>query len=229
MPSVKIYKQTGAAAGTVELNDSVFGAEYNEALIHQAVVAQMNNARQGTKSALTRTEVRGGGIKPWRQKGTGRARQGSTRAPQWIKGGVVFAPKPRDFSQKMNKQAKRAALLSALSAKVEAQELVLIDEIKLQAAKTKEMAAIMEALKLNIKTHIAINEKGEQVEKVSASLPTILLVVTDKDDEIVRAAGNLPYVVTIRSNLINVYDVVGCTKLVATLEAAKKIEEAYKA
>ena len=120
MPSIKIYKQTGEEAGTLNLDDSVFGVEYNESLIHQAVTAQRNNARQGTKCTLTRTEVRGGGIKPWRQKGTGRARQGSIRAPQWIKGGVVFAPKPRDFSQKVNKQARRNALISALSEKVRA-------------------------------------------------------------------------------------------------------------
>lgn len=208
MPSIKVYKQTGEAAGTMNLDESVFAAEYNEPLIHQVVVAQMNNKRQGTKSTLTRTEVRGGGIKPWRQKGTGRARQGSIRAPQWNKGGVVFAPKPRDFSQKVNKQAKRGALVSALSAKVTADELVVVDEIKLQAAKTKEMAAVVKALNLTSR---------------------VLLVVTEKDEAVVRAANNLQNVTTIPANLINVYDIVANTKLVATKDAVKKIEEAYKA
>lgn len=207
MPSIKMYKQTGEQAGELMLNDSVFAAEYNEALIHQVVVAQLNNARQGTKSALTRTEVRGGGIKPWRQKGTGRARQGSIRAPQWVKGGVVFAPKPRDFSQKVNKQAKRGALVSALSEKLATNELMIVDEIKLKAAKTKEMVAILEALKLDKK---------------------VLLVVTEADAEIVRASGNIPNVTTIASNLINVYDIVANIKCVATKAAIMNIEEAYK-
>lgn len=208
MPNIKLYKQSGEQSGTVELADSVFGQDYNEALIHQVVVAQMANDRQGTKSTLTRSEVRGGGIKPWRQKGTGRARQGSIRAPQWIKGGVVFAPKPRDFSKKVNKQAKRIATLSALSAKVSADEVIVIDEIKLTAAKTREMAKILEAFKINSK---------------------VLLVVTDKDESVVRASGNLPNVTTINSDLINVYDIVAHAKFVATLDAMKKIEEAYKA
>lgn len=229
MPSVKVYKQTGEAAGTIELDDSVFAAEYNEALIHQAVVAQMNNARQGTKSALTRSEVRGGGIKPWRQKGTGRARQGSIRSPQWVKGGVVFAPKPRDFSQKVNKQAKRAAFLSALSAKLADDEIVLVDKIALASAKTKEMAAVMQALKLNVKTHKALNEQGEIVEKVSKALPKILLVVADNDESVSRASGNLPCVTTVASNLLSVYDIVSYDKCLFTVEAVKKVEEAYKA
>ena len=208
MPSIKIYKQTGEEAGTLNLDDSVFGVEYNESLIHQAVTAQRNNARQGTKCTLTRTEVRGGGIKPWRQKGTGRARQGSIRAPQWIKGGVVFAPKPRDFSQKVNKQARRNALISALSEKVRAEQLVVVDEIKLPAPKTKEMAKVLAALKLDKR---------------------VLLVVTDADADVVRAANNLENVKTLPSSQINVYDVVATTKLLATKAAITKIEEAYKA
>ncbi|MCI8435121.1 MAG: 50S ribosomal protein L4 [Clostridia bacterium] len=208
MPSIKIYKQTGEEAGTLNLDDSVFGVEYNESLIHQAVTAQRNNARQGTKCTLTRTEVRGGGIKPWRQKGTGRARQGSIRAPQWIKGGVVFAPKPRDFSQKVNKQARRNALISALSEKVRAEQLVVVDEIKLPAPKTKEMAKVLAALKLDKR---------------------VLLVVTDADADVVRAANNLENVKTLPSSQINVYDVVANTKLLATKAAITKIEEAYKA
>jgi large subunit ribosomal protein L4 len=199
---------TGEKAGTMSLNDSVFGAEYNEALIHQVVVAQANNKRQGTKSTLTRREVRGGGIKPWRQKGTGRARQGSIRSPQWKGGGVVFAPKPRDFSQKVNKVQKRNALVSALSGKVADENLIVVDELKLAAPKTREMAAVMDALKLDRR---------------------VLLVVTDTDADVVRAANNLENVVTIPSNLINVYDVVNNEKLMATKAAVLKIEEAYKA
>lgn len=208
MPSIKKYKQTGEASGSVKLDDSVFAAEYNEPLIHQVVVAQLNNARQGTKSTLTRAEVRGGGIKPWRQKGTGRARQGSIRSPQWIHGGVVFAPKPRDFSQKVNKQAKRGALVSALSQKLTQDEFMIVDEIKLSEAKTKEMAKVLDALKISKRA---------------------LLIVTDNDEAIVRASRNIPYIKTIASNQINVYDIVACNKCIATLDAVKKIEEAYKA
>lgn len=208
MASIKVYKQTGAEAGTMNLDDSVFAVEFNEALVHQVVVAQQNNARQGTKSTLTRTEVRGGGIKPWRQKGTGRARQGSIRSPQWTGGGVVFAPKPRDFSQKVNKQMKRGALCSVLSDKIAENAMVVVDEIKLEAAKTKEMVAVMKAL---------------GVEKRA------LLVVTDADEAVVRAANNIPNVTTINSTLINVYDVMANEKLVMTKSAVEKIEEAYKA
>ena len=208
MASIKVYKQTGAEAGTMNLDDSVFAVEFNEALVHQVVVAQQNNARQGTKSTLTRTEVRGGGVKPWRQKGTGRARQGSIRSPQWTCGGVVFAPKPRDFSQKVNKQMKRGALCCALSDKVACDAMVVVDEIKLAAAKTKEMIAVMKAL---------------GVEKRA------LLVVTDADEAVVRAANNIPTVTTVNSALINVYDVMANEKLVMTKSAVEKIEEAYKA
>ncbi len=207
MPSVKVYNQTGKEAGSIELDDSVFAVEYNEALIHQAVVAQRNNARQGTKCTLTRTEVRGGGIKPWRQKGTGRARQGSIRSPQWTGGGVVFAPKPRDFSQKVNKQAKRGALCSALSEKLREGALTVVNEIKIEP-KTKEMVKVLSALKMDKR---------------------VLVVVTDADDAVVRAAGNIQGVSTINSKQINVYDLVANAKCVMTQEAVKKIEEAYKA
>lgn len=208
MPSIKVYSQTGAEVSTMELDESVFGAEYRQALIHQVVVAQLNNKRQGTKSTLTRTEVRGGGIKPWRQKGTGRARQGSIRSPQWTGGGVVFAPKPRDFSQKINKTAKRVALVSALSAKLSDGNMIVVDKIQLENAKTKEMAAVMKALGMEKRA---------------------LLVVTDEDAAVVRAARNIPDVTTIASELINVYDVVANEKFIATQAAVKKIEEAYKA
>ena len=208
MPSIKIYKQTGEEAGKLELDESVFGVEYNEALIHQAVTAQRNNARQGTKSTLTRTEVRGGGIKPWRQKGTGRARQGSIRAPQWVKGGVVFAPKPRDFSQKMNKVARRGALVSALSEKVRDGEVTVLDKLVLADAKTKEMVKVLTALKLD---------------------KSVLVLTTDNDAAVIRAAGNIPSVKTLACSQINVYDVVAYNRVLATTEAIKKIEEAYKA
>ncbi len=208
MPTIKVLNQQGAAVGEMQLDDSVFGFEYKEALIHQVIVAQQNNARQGTKSTLTRTEVRGGGIKPWRQKGTGRARQGSIRAPQWKGGGVVFAPKPRSFSQKVNKMSKVTALCSALSAKVSENELIVLDKIELTAPKTKEVAAILKAL---------------GAEK------RVLLVVTDENADVVRAARNLPSVTTVNSDLINVYDVVANEKLVATKDAVETIEEVYKA
>ncbi len=208
MPSIKVLNQAGVEVSTMELNESVFGVEYKPALIHQVVVAQLNNKRQGTKSTLTRTEVRGGGIKPWRQKGTGRARQGSIRSPQWTGGGVVFAPKPRDFSQKINKKAKRVALLSSLSAKLSDGDMIVVDKLALEAAKTKEMAAVLKAL---------------NVEK------RVLLVVTKEDADVVRAAKNIPTVTTIASDLINVYDVVANEKFIATEQAIKNIEEAYKA
>lgn len=208
MPSIKVLNQNGAEVSTLELDESVFGAEYREALIHQVVVAQLNNKRQGTKSTLTRTEVRGGGIKPWRQKGTGRARQGSIRSPQWTGGGVVFAPKPRDFSQKVNKVAKRNALVSALSAKLADGNMIVVDKITLENAKTKEMVAVMNAL--------GVDKRA-------------LLVVTGEDAAVVRAAKNIPTVTTMASELINVYDLVANEKLVVTEAAVKKIEEAYKA
>lgn len=208
MPTIDILNQNGDKTGTLELDESVFGAAYNEPLIHQAVVAQMNNARQGTKSTLTRTEVRGGGIKPWRQKGTGRARQGSIRAPQWVKGGVVFAPKPRDFSQKMNKEAKRGAMISALSKKYTDGQIVVVDEIKLAAAKTKEMVKVVEALKL---------EKN------------VVLCITDTDADVVRAANNIPFVTTVNSEFVSVYDVVANNKFVATKAAIEKLTERCKA
>ena len=147
MAAIKVLNMKGSEVGTIELNDNVFGVDYNEPLIHQAVVTRLANERQGTKSTLTRTEVRGGGIKPWRQKGTGRARQGSIRAPQWIKGGVVFAPKSRDFSKKMNVTARRTAMFSALSKKVADGEFYVIDEVAVANGKTKEMVAFLDAFK----------------------------------------------------------------------------------
>ena len=206
MPSVKVYKMDGTEAGTIELSEKVFGAEYNEPLIHQAVVTRLANERQGTKSTLTRTEVRGGGRKPWRQKGTGNARQGSIRAPQWIKGGVVFAPKSRDFSKDMNKKAKAAALVSALSKKVADGELIVVESLSVKGGKTKEMVAFKNALHLEKST----------------------VVVMDNDDELViRAAKNIQKFNTLPVAQISTYEVVANSKVVLTKEAVKKIEEVY--
>ena len=206
MPNIKVYKMDGSEAGSMELSDKVFGAEYNEALIHQAVVTRLANERQGTKSTLTRTEVRGGGKKPWRQKGTGNARQGSIRAPQWVKGGVVFAPKSRDFSKDMNKKAKAAALRSALSKKLSDGELVVVDGLAVKEGKTKEMKGFAEALKLDKKA----------------------VVVMDANDELViRAARNLPRLTTLPVAQISTYEVVANAKVVLTKAAVEKIEEVY--
>ena len=190
----------------IELNEAVFGQEYNEALIHQVVVAQLANKRQGTKSTLTRTEVSGGGKKPWRQKGTGRARQGSIRSPQWTGGGVVFAPKPRDFSQKINKKMKIAATISALSAKVSANDLVVVDKIELAEAKTKLIANMLKSLNIDSK---------------------VLVVVANDDEKILRASNNLQDVTIINADLVNVYDLAANKKLIATVDAIKKLEEVY--
>lgn len=206
MPTIKVFKMDGTEAGTMQLNDKVFGVEYNEPLIHQAVVTRLANERQGTKSTLTRTEVRGGGRKPWRQKGTGNARQGSIRAPQWIKGGVVFAPKPRDFSKDMNKKAKVAALLSALSKKVSDGELVVIDSLEVKEGKTKEMVAFQKALGL---------EKSA-------------IIYMDNDDiKVIRAAQNIQKLSTLPVAQISTYEIVANAKVVLTKAAVKKIEEVY--
>ena len=183
---LNVMNMAGKKVGTVELNDELFNIEYNEALIHQIVVAQLANKRQGTKSTLTRAEVRGGGVKPYRQKGTGRARQGSIRSPQFVKGGVVFAPKPRDFSKRTNKFARRLALLSALSEKIRTNEVTVIDNIELKDAKTKEVVAVLKALGLD---------------------KTTLIVTADKDELVLRAAGNLEKVEVTTADLINVYEV----------------------
>ena len=204
MASVKVYNMSCSEVGAIELNDSVFGVEYKEALIHQAIVTRLANERQGTKSTLTRSEVRGGGIKPWRQKGTGRARQGSIRAPQWIKGGVVFAPKSRDFSKKMNASAKKAALLSALSKKVADGEFIVVDELKVTEPKTKEMAAFAKALGLN---------------------KTALVVMDNDDVNVIRAAANLPKLETLPLAQLSTYEVVANAKVVMTKAAVEKFQE----
>ena len=208
MPIVKIYKMDGTEAGEMTLSDTIFGAEYNEPLIHQAVVTRLANERQGTKSTLTRSEVRGGGVKPWRQKGTGRARQGSIRAPQWIKGGVVFAPKSRDFSKKMNVEAKRGALFSALSKKVADGELIVVEKLEVSAPKTKEMVKFLDALKLDKRT---------------------VLVMDNDDVNVILASRNIQKLSTLPVEQINTYDVVANAKVVLTKGAAEKIQEVYGA
>ena len=206
MPSINVYKMDGSVAGKINLSDKVFGVDYNEALIHQAVVTRLANERQGTKSTLTRTEVRGGGRKPWRQKGTGNARQGSIRAPQWIKGGVVFAPKSRDFSKDMNKKAKVGALLSALSKKVADGELVVVDSLVVKEGKTKEMVAFQKALNLD---------------------KSAVLVMDNDDINVIRAARNIEKLSTLPVAQISTYEVVANSKVVLTKEAVKKLEEVY--
>lgn len=203
---LKVYNMKAKEVGKIDLNSNVFEQEYNEALIHQVIVAQLANKRQGTKSTLTRSEVRGGGAKPWRQKGTGRARQGSIRSPQWIKGGVVFAPKPRDFSQKINKKMKEGALKSALSAKVSDGNVTVLDKLAVKNAKTKEIQAVLDSFKINSK---------------------VLMVVNEYSEEIMRAARNIPYLTLTTAELINVYDLVANAKCIMTEEAVKKIEEVY--
>ncbi len=206
MLNVNIYDLSAKKVGTVELSE-IFQEEYRESLIHQVVLAQLANKRQGTKSTLTRSEVRGGGRKPWRQKGTGRARQGSIRSPQWTKGGVVFAPKPRDFSQKINKRMKRIALFSALSKKVELNEFIVLKDFNLKDGKTKEVAKVIK--------NFGFNER-------------VLFVLSEGDDLVVRAAKNIEKVSTLNVDLLNVYDVVANAKLIITANALKRFEEANK-
>ena len=206
MANVSVYNMEGKEVGTIELNDAVFGVAVNEHLVHMAVVQQLANNRQGTQKAKTRSEVSGGGRKPWRQKGTGHARQGSTRAPQWTGGGVVFAPVPRDYSFKMNKKEKRAALKSALSDKVANGKLVVVDALTFDAPKTKEFAKVM--------TNLNVNDKA-------------LVVLNDNDANVVLSAKNIPTVKTGLTNTINVYDVVNAKTLVLTQDAVKTIEEVY--
>ncbi|MCD8037282.1 MAG: 50S ribosomal protein L4 [Clostridiales bacterium] len=205
MANVKVYNMSGAEVGTIELSDAVFGVEINEHVMHLAVVQYLANQRQGTQSAKTRSEVRGGGKKPFRQKGTGRARQGSIRAPQWTGGGVVFAPKPRDYSFKLNKKVKRLALQSALTTKVVENKIIVVDSLDLAEAKTKEMAKVLE----NIKAGKA------------------LIVLEDGNRNAVISARNIPEVKTASVNTINTYDILKYNNIVVTKEAVAKIEEVY--
>ena len=205
MAKVSVYNMEGKKGGTVELADAVFGVDVNEHLVHMAVVQQLANNRQGTQKAKTRSEVRGGGRKPWRQKGTGHARQGSTRAPQWTGGGVVFAPTPRDYSFKLNKKEKRAALKSALSSRVAENKFVVVDELKFDAIKTKDFAKVMSNL---------------GVEKA-------LVVINDNDTNVVMSAKNIPTVKTASTSTINVYDILKYNTVVVTKDAVNTIQEVY--
>ena len=205
MPKIALTNMQGANVGEIELSDGIFAVPMNEPVVHQVIVAQLANKRQGTQSALGRTEVSGGGKKPWRQKGTGRARQGSTRAPQWRHGGVVFAPKPRDYTIRVNKKVKRLAMKSALSSKVAEQDVVVFDALNLAAPKTKEMVKALGAV---------------GVEKA-------LIVLSAPDETVERAARNLPGVKTTLVGTLNVYEILKYQKLVLTRDSAQKIEEVY--
>lgn len=202
----KVYNMQNAEVAEIEINDLVFGADYNEALIHEVVVAQDANKRQGTKSTLTRSEVRGHAKKPWNQKHTGHARQGSTKGPQFVGGGVVFAPKPRDFSKKVNKFARRTALVSALSQKLAQNEVVILDKFALEQPKTKEVQKFLDAFNFN---------------------KSVCVVLNEKDDNVLRASNNIARVDVTTANLLNVSQIVKNKQLVLTLDAVKSIEEAY--
>ena len=205
MANVSVYNIEGNEVGTIDLNDAVFGVEVNEHLLHMAVVNQLANKRQGTQKAKTRSEVSGGGRKPWRQKGTGHARQGSTRAPQWTGGGVVFAPTPRDYSVKMNKKERRAALKSALTSRVQENKLIVLDELKLDEVKTKAMQNVLNNLNVS----------------------KAMVVLADNDANVVLSARNIPNVVTALPNTINVYDVLKYNTVILTKASAAAIEEVY--
>ena len=206
MSTIKVLNMAGAEVGTVELNNAVFGIEPNQAVVHEVVKNHLANCRQGTQSALTRAEVSGGGKKPWRQKGTGHARQGSTRAPQWTHGGIVFAPKPRSYSYVLNKKVKRLAMKSALSAKAAAGEIIVVDSIKLDSIKTKDFRAFLNAVKADGKS---------------------LVVTPAKDEVVVKSARNIPGVETTMANLMNVYDILKAKYLVLDKEALAVIEEVF--
>ena len=206
MANVSVYNIEGKEVGKIDLSDAVFGVEVNEHLVHMAVVSQLANNRQGTQKAKTRSEVSGGGRKPWRQKGTGHARQGSTRSPQWTGGGVVFAPVPRDYSFKLNKKEKRIALKSALTSKLQANKLIVVDELKMDEIKTKRFQEVLNNLKISRKA---------------------LVVLNDNDEKVVLSARNIPSVKTALTNTINVYDIMNAGTVILTKEAAHKIEEVY--
>ena len=206
MPKTNVYDMTGKQVGEIELSEAVFGIEPNESVVHDVVKNHLANCRQGTQSALTRAEVSGGGIKPWRQKGTGRARQGSIRAPQWTHGGIVFAPKPRDYSYTLNKKVKRLAMKSALSAKAQEGNIVVIDSIKMDTIKTKTFKNFLNAVDCDCKA---------------------LVVTAENDQIVVKSARNIPGVLVTFANLINVYDILNAKKFVVDQAALAKIEEVF--
>jgi large subunit ribosomal protein L4 len=205
MANVSVYNMEGKEVGTMELNDAVFGVEINDHLVHAVVVAQLANKRQGTQKAKTRSEVSGGGRKPWRQKGTGHARQGSTRAPQWTGGGVVFAPTPRDYTIKLNKKERRLALKSVLTAKVQENKFIVLDELKLDEIKTKKFQAVLDNLKVN----------------------KAMVVLNENDKNVVMSAKNIPNVITAQTNTINVYDILKYNTMIVTKAAVETIQEVY--
>ncbi len=206
MANVSVYNMEGKEVGSIELDDAIFGVDVNEHLVHMAVLQQLANKRQGTQKAKTRAEVRGGGRKPWRQKGTGHARQGSTRAPQWKGGGVVFAPTPRDYSFKLNKKEKRAALKSALTSRVQESKFIVLDELKLDEIKTKKMISVLKAVNADHKA---------------------LIVLKEKDENVSLSARNIPNVKVSLTNTINVYDILKYNTMVVTKDAVAVIEEVY--
>ena len=206
MPTTKVYNLQAVEVGNVKLDDAVFGAEYNEALIHQVVVAYLNNQRQGTKANLSRSEVRGRAKKPWQQKHTGHARQGSRRGPQWTKGGLAFALKPRDYSQKVNKTAKRVAFCSAISAKIAQKDVFVVEDFSLADHKTKNMQAVLDAFKFNKSVLVVLDQANENVMKSSANIARVLVE---------------------NFNILNVYQIVSADKILITKQAIKSIEEAY--
>lgn len=206
MPKTDVYNMNGEKVGEIELNDTIFGVEVSSHILHMAVVNQLANKRQGTQSTKTRGEVRGGGRKPWRQKGTGRARQGSIRAPQWIKGGIALGPKPRSYKYRLPKKVRRLALKSALTTKVNAQDIIVLDKLDFDQIKTKQMAKVLNNLKVDSSALIVLSDKNERVEK---------------------SARNIPNVKTVLYNTINVYDILKYDKFIITEDAVKKVEEVY--
>ena len=235
MPDIKVFDMTGKEVGEMTLSDAIFGAKVNEAVLHAAVRTYLMNQRQGTQSTLTRTEVSGGGKKPWRQKGTGRARQGSTRSPQWTHGGVALGPKPRDYRLAMNKKTKRVALFSALSAKVAAGELIVVDEITLDTYKTAEMVKMLKAL--GCQKEVTKNYKvttvvdGELVRERKTRTAVVaekaLVVLPEVNSFVIKSCANIPGVETTLYSTINVYDVLNAEKVVMTRAAVEKLEEVY--
>ena len=206
MPKVDLYDISGKVVGDIDLSDAIFGIDVNKEVVHQVVVNQLANKRQGTQSTKTKSEVRGGGIKPWKQKGTGRARQGSIRSAQWVKGGIVLGPKPRSYRYTLPKKVKRLALKSALSSKVSENEIIVLDKLNFDAIKTKQMAEVLKNLKIE---------------------GTAVLLLADKNENVERSAHNIPGVKTLLANTINVYDIVKHSKLIITKDAVSKVEEVY--
>lgn len=206
MPKVDLYDMSGKIVGDINLSDNVFGIDVNKEVVHQVVVNQLANKRQGTQSTKTKSEVRGGGIKPWKQKGTGRARQGSIRSAQWIKGGIVLGPKPRSYRYTLPKKVKRLALKSALSSKVSENEIIVLDSLNFDKIKTKQMAEVLKNLKID---------------------GTAVVLIANKNENVERSANNIPGIKTLLANTINVYDLVKHSKLIITKDAVSKVEEVY--